>query len=352
MTNQMQVAILYQAHEPPCIHGIHKPMKKGGYSDSGADIAYALKLSQISVVTPILNPDQYLDTDWVFPDTEQGINEAIEKGANILWLNTVLYKDHPIVKYLHKINLVGQIPENVEKYDDKYQTNNLLKLNNLPIPNSILISSNDMNYSTLKELNFPIVIKPIKGRGSQGVTKVNNFEELLINLKLIFDKKIYGTSVYLEEYLSGNELTITVMPPGNYSFKNEIKTFSDYWCLPPVKRFSHENGIAPYNGTVAVVNNSKVLNNEDRSNKSIQQLMSRCEKAAILVQAKAPIRIDCRANDEGNYYLFDLNMKPNMTGASRPHRSDQNSLSALAAREIGWSYSDLLINMLRQYWRL
>jgi hypothetical protein len=48
--------------------------------------------------------------------------------------------------------------------------------------------------------------------------------------------------------------------------------------------------------------------------------------------------------------MFDLNMKPNMTGAGRPGREDQDSLSCMAAREIGWSYGDLLVNMLRQAW--
>ncbi|WP_244614437.1 hypothetical protein [Elizabethkingia argenteiflava] len=51
----------------------------------------------------------------------------------------------------------------------------------------------------------------------------------------------------------------------------------------------------------------------------------------------------------GEYLLFDLNMKPNMTGASRPHRQDQDSLTALAARKIGWNFDDLIINMLSQH---
>jgi len=49
---------------------------------------------------------------------------------------------------------------------------------------------------------------------------------------------------------------------------------------------------------------------------------------------------------EGIGRLFDLNMKPNMTGAGRPGRDDQDSLTMIAAREIGWSYEDLLLNML------
>ncbi|WP_386961245.1 hypothetical protein [Archangium violaceum] len=39
-----------------------------------------------------------------------------------------------------------------------------------------------------------------------------------------------------------------------------------------------------------------------------------------------------------------------MTGPGRPGREDQDNLSSLAARGVGWSYPELLLNMLRQAW--
>ena len=36
-----------------------------------------------------------------------------------------------------------------------------------------------------------------------------------------------------------------------------------------------------------------------------------------------------------------------MTGPGRPGREDQSSLTALAASALGWSYADLLQNMLQ-----
>ena len=35
----MNIAILYQVKEPPQVGNIRKPMKEGGYSDSGSDLA-------------------------------------------------------------------------------------------------------------------------------------------------------------------------------------------------------------------------------------------------------------------------------------------------------------------------
>jgi len=262
-----------------------------------------------------------------------------------------LYTGHPIEAFIKKgIYVVGQIPANVDRFDDKLVTNELLRDHELPIPRSVTIDSrNAAGYKP--GFPFPVVAKPIRGRGSQGVTVVKNETELSKTLAEMLSSNDYGAAVYVEEFLSGEELTITVMPPGEYSINNHAVIKDNYWSLPPVKRFNHQEGIAPYNGTVAVVNNSAVLTPLELLNPDIAQLCHACEKAASLVGAKAAIRIDCRADAAGKYFLFDLNMKPNMTGASRPHRGDQDSLTTMAARSIGWTFNDLLLNLLRQRWR-
>lgn len=345
-----KVAILYQAVKVPEIDGISKPLKPGGYSDSGADIAYSLIQNKIPVVLPVNTPDVNKDKDWVFPDTEEGIEEAINKGAQILWLNTVLYKGHPVEKFIEKgIFVVGQVPERVEIYDDKWFTNHKLQSNHIPVPASVWVDENNKhNYNI--DFPFPVIGKPVRGRGSQGVTKIDNKEELTQLVQERLGSKEFGNALYIEEYLPGEELTLTIMPPGKYRIKNKEYSMVAYWSLPVVRRFNHQDGIAPYSGKVAVTKNSEVLSETAQNSPNIKHLCKQCEAAAALVGALAPIRIDCRANAKGEYFLFDVNLKPNMTGSGRPHREDQDSLSALAARGIGWTYSDLLINILYQYW--
>ncbi len=344
-------AILYQAKLPPIKDGIQKPMKPGGYSDSGADIAYELKKNGIAIVTPVSNPDIKNDLDWVFPDTKKGIQNALDKGANTLWLNTILYKNHEIERFFERdIQFVGQTPSQVDIYDDKYFTNELLRKNKIPIPKTKLISIKNLTDYALG-IDFPIVVKPIRGRGSQGVSLVKNQKDLDDKLNEIFSNKEYGNMVYVEQFLSGQEITVTVMPSGNYLIDNQENTYKKPWSLPAVKRFNHKDGIAPYNGVVAVMKNSQVLENSELNSKIIIEVCRQCEKAGELLNIKAPIRIDCRTDENGNYFLFDLNMKPNMTGPSRPQRQNQDSLTLLASRKIGWKYIDLLRNMLKQTWK-
>lgn len=326
-------------------------MKPGGYSDSGADIACELTKNGIETVAPVVNPNIENDLDWVFPDTKKGIQDALGKGANTLWLNTVLYKNHEIENFFNQdIQFVGQIPNQVDIYDDKYFTNELLRKKQIPIPETQLISSENSADCSIN-IDFPVVVKPIRGRGSQGVSLAKNTRALNAKLNEIFSKKEFGNSVYIEQFLSGQEITITVMPAGKYLIANQEKVYKKPWSLPAVKRFNHENGIAPYNGTVAVIKNSAVLKDNEQNSGTIIKVSHQCEKAAEILNIKAPIRIDCRADIHGNYFLFDLNMKPNMTGPSRPHRQNQDSLTLMASRKIGWNYMDLLKNILRQTWK-
>ncbi|SFE82903.1 hypothetical protein SAMN05216167_12030 [Spirosoma endophyticum] len=85
---------------------------------------------------------------------------------------------------------------------------------------------------------------------------------------------------------------------------------------------------------------------------AVVTLMTQCEKAAGSVNVRSLLRIDYRQDQQGQYFLFDENLKPNITGAGRPSRDDQDSLSTMAARSIGWRYQDLLFTILAQRWSL
>ncbi|NND07822.1 MAG: hypothetical protein HKN87_15705 [Saprospiraceae bacterium] len=49
------------------------------------------------------------------------------------------------------------------------------------------------------------------------------------------------------------------MPRGVYEIGGVEVVKTAHWSLALVMRFNHHHGIAPYNGTVAVVHNSQIL---------------------------------------------------------------------------------------------
>lgn len=279
-----------------------------GYQDSGADIAFNLqRRSHVEVLTPLSRPDPAEQRGWTFPDTEEGIVNALDRGATHLWANTILFKNHPlqtsakISTFQDSICVVGQGPLIVEKYDDKDYVNNLLrKTGGFSMPRA-WTAPKSPSIGDLTDINFPVVAKPVRGRGSFGVKVCRTPEELLAHIEFL---EKGSSAVMIEEYLTGEEATVTVMPPTHEK--------NDYWSLPVVSRFNHQDGIAPYNGVVAVTANSRVV--PDHGPDSPYALVQReCEAVARLLGTTAPIRVDVRRyNDSSNskFALFDVNMKP------------------------------------------
>ncbi|GLA52328.1 hypothetical protein AnigIFM63604_009177 [Aspergillus niger] len=336
------VAVLYQAIEPPIINGARKPRKPGGYQDSGSDIAYTLRNRGVQVVTPVSSPSPKEQEGWCFPDTENGILSAVRQGATHLWANTILFSSHPLQTSRSlasiPISVVGQPPTLVESFDDKAYLNDQLRIHgSFTLPRSWLISNSDNISPILDSIPcYPVVGKPVRGRGSHGVKECHDRAELEEHISALL---LESPIVMVEEFLTGEEATITVMPPSRES--------PEYWSLPPITRFNHVDGIAPYNGTVAVTANSRAVTESEMQDESYRSAMRQCEQVAKLIGATAPIRIDIRRFSEGSQFaIFDINMKPNMTGPGRPGREDQASLTALAAAAIGWDYGMLLHKIL------
>lgn len=247
---------------------------------------------------------------WCFPDTESGILFALERGATHLWANTILFASHPLQisplleKYQDSVRVIGQSPLLVETYDDKEFVNNLLRYHgNFTLPKGWSISETADLESEIEAMNlpYPIVAKPIRGRGSHGVKVCHSQDELLKHIRALFKE---FPSVMMEEYLAGEEATVSVMPPS--------KQRDEYWAMPIVTRLNHADDITPYNGVVAVTGNSRVISQEEYTEDPLYAEAARqCEAVAKLLGVTALIRIDIRRFGLGEKFaIFDVNMKP------------------------------------------
>jgi D-alanine-D-alanine ligase len=338
---------------------LRKDAKPGGYSDGGADIAFALKTAGHPVVTPAANPDPAVALDWVFPDTAAGIAAAQAGGADVLWANTVLFEGHPLEAVLGEVAIVGQLPSAMQAFDDKFTTNRMLLQAGLPVARSFLLSKDgggavhalcDLSTALQSEdFAFPLIVKPVRGRGSQGVTLVRDEGALRTTATNLIERATFGDLLMVEEFLDGEEMTVSVLParaPRLDGMRGDRP-----WALRPVRRFDQRDGVAPYNGDVPVTANSMAIEKERLRDPVVIAMLDACVAAAELVDARAVIRIDCRRRKGEPFRLFDLNMKPNMTGPGRPGRDDQDSLTAIAARADRLSFPDILGLMFATRWQ-
>ena len=374
-----RVAVIHQSTAPPDVEGVRKPLKPGGYADSSADIAAALSrcststtlptspspFPPVTVVTPVPHPSVDQESDWTWGDDEQSLARALSAGANVLWLNTVTHSQHAVMR-LHpmdsvEVRVVGQPPLVVERVDDKFDTNHSLSPL-VPIARSVLVSDSLASYKSGRYpvlplspqlaafLPFPLpcVVKPIRGRGSAGVKWCRTPDDLQSHVRWLLDRRShFGAVVMVEEPLEGEEVTVSVLPPGRYSAP--IGDRLEYWTLPVVRRTGHHDGVMAYNGTQPVSHNSTVVSDDDAANPRYSTVRHHCAVIADQLHATSVIRIDCRGNSAGELIPFDINFKPNMTGPGRAAiRGDQTSLVGLAAEGVGWCYETLLLNLLAQ----
>ena len=208
-----RVAVLYQAEAAPASSPAGaKPMKPGGYRDSGADIAFGLRATggtaaagawdAVTVVTPAAVPRPEVDLDWVFPDTMAGITAALDAGANALWANTVLHSDHPLCSGELScadgggLYMVGQEPHGVDVWEDKHHANTTLRRRGARMAATFMVQTFPFRHHSdervLQELSlhglaFPVVVKPCRGRGSAGVSVVRNVHEYRAAVTAIAD---------------------------------------------------------------------------------------------------------------------------------------------------------------------
>jgi hypothetical protein len=270
----------------------------------------------VNIITSKPNPSPNTHEGWCFPDSEEGILTAISQGATHLWANTIVFSSHPLQTasclddHASTVRVIGQPPGLVEKFDDKLYLNDKLRSlgGSFTLPKSWEVKATDHHPLDLDSFiqtnitDYPIVGKPVRGRGSHGVKVCHGPAELKDHIESLFDE---SPVVLLEEFLSGEEATITVMPPSPGSGR------LGYWSMPPVTRFNHDQGIAPYNGTIAVTANSRVVSEEEMRDPAYEEVMRQCEHVACLIKATAPIRIDVRRFGPGSgFAIFDVNMKP------------------------------------------
>ncbi len=186
---------------------------------------------------------------------------------------------------------------------DKQLAKELYKLNNLPVADSQVITSED-NIDGEKLANrfgLPVVVKPVHEGSSLGLTLAKSEEELLagINRALRHDSQ-----VMVEKYIKGRELTVGVL--GNAALE----------ALPvieivPGEGFSFFDYDAKYKpGATEEICPARI--SEDVTRMAGQYAVA----AHKALRLKGYSRTDMIMVDDGSLYLLETNTIPGMTATS------------------------------------
>src|SRR3989339_2196127 len=173
-------------------------------------------------------------------------NEALQAVLNFL-------SSHPEVKFdgvltfweddviltsriADRLNLIGIPYSVVKRVRNKYNFRDFCRKHNIYAPDHFLIKNVDDLQIVKKNLNFPIVLKPVYGSSSAFVVKVenkNNLDEMYNYLRTNISPNIEsalndGLDILAEEYIDGEEVDIDILIQNGrikfYSISDNCKT--------------------------------------------------------------------------------------------------------------------------------
>ena len=102
---------------------------------------------------------------------------------------------------------------------NKEYTKKVMSTVELPLITSVYLLPNEDPVEKVKDLTYPLMIKPVSEGSSFGMSKVSNNEELV---KAVEDARKYNSEILIEEYLVGVAATVGVLEKDGKAFATEI----------------------------------------------------------------------------------------------------------------------------------
>ena len=102
---------------------------------------------------------------------------------------------------------------------NKEYTKKVMSTAGLPLITSVYLLPNEDPVEKVKDLHFPLMIKPVSEGSSFGMSKVSNNDELI---KAVEEARKYNAEILIEEYLVGIAATVGVLEKEGKAFATEI----------------------------------------------------------------------------------------------------------------------------------
>ncbi|HEY5369103.1 MAG TPA: D-alanine--D-alanine ligase [Hanamia sp.] len=196
----------------------------------------------------------------------------------------------------------------------------------IKVANSVLLFKNDYHSpdEQVRNLKFPVFVKPNNGGSSIGMSKVNSpSEELGAAIEKAFKE---DDQVLVEEFIKGREFTIGV-------FRSKGKTIA----LPITEVISKKEFFdyeAKYLGA------SQEITPAEINDSLTTQIKQEAVKIYQIFNCKGIIRIDFIYNEEeGEPYMLEINTVPGQTEAS---------LVPQQVKAMGWNLMDFYTALIEE----
>ncbi|RZJ23177.1 MULTISPECIES: D-alanine--D-alanine ligase [unclassified Acinetobacter] len=204
---------------------------------------------------------------------------------------------------------------------DKVKTKQVWQGSELPTaPYRIVTKDSDLD-PIVESIGLPFIIKPVHEGSSIGMSKVERKEDFAAAIAKATE---HDAVVMAEKWITGREFTIVIL---NGEALPIIR-------LEPPKDVAFYDYEAKYNRNDVQYGIPCGLTEEEE-----KRLQALCLRAFQAVGASGWGRIDAMQDEQGNFWLLEVNTVPGMTS---------HSLVPKAAQAVGYSFDELCVAILEQ----
>ena len=204
---------------------------------------------------------------------------------------------------------------------DKVKTKQIWQGSELPTAPYRLITQSSDFTQVIEELKLPVIIKPVHEGSSIGMSKVEKIEDFA---EALSKATTHDSIVMAEAWITGREFTVVIL---NGQALPVIR-------LEPPKDVAFYDYEAKYNRNDTTYGIPCGLSEAEE--KELQALALRAFQA---VGASGWGRIDAMQDEQGKFWLLEVNTVPGMT---------DHSLVPKAAQAVGHSFEQLCVMILEQ----
>jgi D-alanine-D-alanine ligase len=179
---------------------------------------------------------------------------------------------------------------------DKDMTKNLLKAANIRTASWINLRKGEkIDYNKIKELGYPVVVKPTHGGSSVATFIVKDEKDIAISVEEAYK---WDNEVMIEKFIKGDEITCPIL--GDEMFPVlAIKPNAEFFDFTA----KYENGGA----------DEFVIELEEKLHKEVEKMALATYRA---LKCEVYSRVDMIITEDGIPYILEVNTLPGMTSNS------------------------------------
>jgi D-alanine-D-alanine ligase len=220
---------------------------------------------------------------------------------------------------------------------NKGLTHQLLSVNGVPVSPFQVIADADVRLS--RELNFPLVVKPVAEGSGKGI-RSNSLvkDEQSLRRQVTWVTKTYNQPAIVEEFLPGREFTVGLIGNDEPTVLPIVEIFFDKLPSGSSPLYSYE---AKWIWDVPKKHLEIFRCPADMSERLEKEIKRITVKAFKVLNCRDVCRIDLRLDINGRPHILDVNPLPGVIP-----NPDAHSCLPEAARAAGYTYHQLILTIL------